>query len=161
MAKPAPQTQARPHDNAQRGMQRPERPGQTGQGPYTRMESTSETAILRTCLDTVSETFTYCIEEGGAHVEPAHLKCMLDCWDVVNATSSLIARKSEYAEDLKEICARAVKACEESCETFEDDERMTACVDVCRKAYENLTGEEQSGSSGNPDPNKGKFGEEE
>lgn len=135
------------------------RGGRSGQGPYTSMEGTSETAILRTCMDSISETFNYCLEQGDRHVDAKHLRCMMDCWDVLQVTSTFIARDSEYADRFKEICADAVKACEESCEEFEGDERMTACGDSCREAYAYLTGSPGEGS-GNPNPNRG-GGEEE
>jgi class 3 adenylate cyclase len=89
-------------------------------------------------MDTISECFAYCLEQGGEHVEKAHLVCMLDAWDLLSATASLVARGSEHADGVKEVCAEAVKACEESCEAFEGDETMAACADACREAYAHL-----------------------
>jgi hypothetical protein len=107
--------------------------------PDVTLEQTSQTAVYRTCMDTLTECVSYCVSEGGRHVEPEHLNCMLDAWDLLSATSTLTARGSHHAEGLKDLCAEAVKACEESCEGFEDDETMAACADVCREAYEHLT----------------------
>src|SRR5207249_526934 len=107
--------------------------------PHTTLEQTSKTAILRTCMDTITECFDYCIEHGGPYAEADHLRAHLDAWDLLNATSTLVARGSDHADELQGTCAKAVKRCEESCEEFGDDEMMKACADVCREAYEHLT----------------------
>lgn len=107
--------------------------------PQVTLQQTSQTAILRTAMDTISQCFGHCLRQGGAHVEAEHLTCMLDAWDLLNASASLVARDSGYADGLKSVCAKAVKVCEESCEEFAEDQMMTACADVCREAYEHLT----------------------
>ncbi|MFO1536155.1 MAG: hypothetical protein ABR586_10855 [Thermoplasmatota archaeon] len=89
-------------------------------------------------MDTITECFDYCIKQGGRHAEANHLRAHLDAWDLLNATCTLIARGSDYADDAKATCAKAVKRCEESCEEFGDDQMMKACADVCREAYEHL-----------------------
>jgi hypothetical protein len=103
------------------------------------LRHTSQTAILRTCMDTITECFDYCLQHGGEHADPDHLRAHLDAWDLLSATSTLVARDSGCAAAIKPVCADAVKRCEESCERFEDDEMMKACADVCREAYEHLT----------------------
>ena len=105
--------------------------------PDVNLRRTSETAPLRAAMDTISECFTYCLDQG--HTEREHLTCMLDAWDALNATASLVARGSEHADAFRSAAAEVVKACEESCEGFEGDETMAACADVCREAYEHLT----------------------
>jgi hypothetical protein len=127
----------RPIDRRERSRRDPS--GRRTAKPETTLERTSQTAILRTAMDTITECFGYCLEQGGDHVEKDHLVCMLDAWDLLSATSSLVARGSPHADAVKETCAEAVKACEESCEEFEGDETMTACADVCREAYEHLS----------------------
>lgn len=123
------------------GVRRPEHsrrdPAQrTTAKPGVNLRRTSETAPLRAAMDAISECFTYCLEEG--HTEKEHLTCMLDAWDALNATASLVARGSRHADAFRSAAADVVKACEESCEEFGDDETMKACADVCREAYEHL-----------------------
>lgn len=136
--------ETRRRDRAERPVDRGERSRRDPSGrrtakPETTLRRTSQTAILRTAMDTISECFGYCLEQGGRHVGKEHLMCMLDSWDLLSTTSSLVARGSGHADGLREVCAEAVKACEESCEEFEGDETMAACADVCREAYEHLT----------------------
>jgi hypothetical protein len=100
-------------------------------------ENASEAAILRTCMDSIGECFQHCLTEGGKHVEADHLRYMLDAWDLLNVTATLMARDSPHAKEVEAICAQAVKDCEESCEDF-DDERMVACADICRETYAHL-----------------------
>jgi hypothetical protein len=107
--------------------------------PKVTLAQTSETSILRTAMDTIGECFQHCLRQGGEHVEQEHLRRMLDAWDLLNATATLVSRDSPYAENIEEVCAEAVKDCEESCEDFPEDQMMLACADVCREAYEHLT----------------------
>jgi len=127
-----------------RPVDRSQRPGRDAgerhtEKPQATLEQTSKTAILRTCMDTITECFDYCIKHGGEHVKASHLRAHLDAWDLLNATCTLVARGSDFADGAKGICADAVKRCEESCERFGDDQMMKACADVCREAYEHLT----------------------
>jgi hypothetical protein len=126
----------RPLDRGTRSRRDPS--GRRTSKPDATLRQASQTAILRTGMDTISETFGHCLEQGGDHVAKEHLQCMMDAWDLLAATSTLVARGSPHADGLREVCAEAVKACEESCEEFEGDEIMTACADVCREAYEHL-----------------------
>lgn len=103
--------------------------------PDTKMEHATETAILRTCADVCNETLAYCLEQG--HVEPDHILCLVDCIELCTLTAHFVARDSHLASQVLELCAQACKDCEESCEEYQDgDERMKACADVCREAYE-------------------------
>lgn len=103
--------------------------------PYVTLEQTSQTAILRTCMDTISECFNYGLDKGGRYVDAAHVRALVDAWDLLTATSSLVARGSELADEIKPACARGVKLAEESCEEFPGDVMMEACADVCREAH--------------------------
>jgi hypothetical protein len=141
---PSETVQARRHDRTERPLDRGQRSRRDPAGrrtakPGTTLEQASQTAILRTAMDTISECFSYCLGQGGDHVRKEHLTCMLDAWDLLSATATLVARGSEHADALKDVCAEAVKACEESCEEFGGDATMAACADVCREAYEHLT----------------------
>lgn len=126
---------------------RPQRPEHSRRDPSDRktgkpdvnLRRTSQTAPLRTAMDTISECFTYCLGQGGEHVAKEHLTCMLDAWDGLNATAALVARGSPHADAFRSAAAAVVKACEESCEEFGQDQTMVACADACREAYEHLT----------------------
>ena len=89
-------------------------------------------------MDTIGECFQYCLSQGGDHVEQQHLACMLDAWDLLNASATLTARGSPLATELDRTCATAVKGCEETCAGFDGDPTMQACADVCHEAYEHL-----------------------
>ncbi len=34
------------------------------------------------CHNICQETTTYCLEQGGKHVEPSHMRLMLDCVEI-------------------------------------------------------------------------------
>jgi hypothetical protein len=96
---------------------------------------------LRDCGNTCNDTIAYCIQEGGKHVVASHITSLQESADICFTTANFWARESKYAADLKRICADVVKAAEESCEEFgDDDATMKACADACRAAYKSLTG---------------------
>src|SRR5205814_156439 len=82
------QDQRRPHTIGRsiRGGRDPSR--RRTRKPHVKLEHASETAILRSCMDTIGECFQYCLSQGGDHVESEHLRCMLDAWDLLNATAT-------------------------------------------------------------------------
>lgn len=106
----------------------------TTQRPHSR--SRTDGSIIADCARTCNETLSYCLEQGGEHVAAEHLKSMIDCIDVCTTTARLDERESPLHKQAMELCAEACKACEESCEQFEGDVRMTECANVCRQCYE-------------------------
>src|SRR5688572_29980280 len=115
MARPSSTTQGS-QERGRRPIDRTERPQRDASArrtskPRTTLAQTSQTAALRTCMDTVSECFDHCLEQGGRHVAADNLRAHIDCWDLLNVTSSMVARGSRFAEDVKPVCADAVKQC--------------------------------------------------
>ena len=94
---------------------------------------------MKQCATVCNETLTYCLEQGGEHVEPEHLQAMLDCAEICTLTATLHDRKSAFHKQAMALCAEACKACEESCEEFEGDATMQACADACRECYEHCS----------------------
>lgn len=76
--------------------------------------------------------FTHCLEKGGEHLKPEHVKLMSDCIDVCNTAVKLMLKDSEYAPDLCAICADLCDDCADSCEEIGGKE-MTRCAETCRK----------------------------
>ncbi len=61
-----------------------------------------------TCLQMAA---THCLELGGKHVEPHHMRLMLDCAEICRAC----AASCEEVGDMQE-CVDACLRCAESCE---------------------------------------------
>lgn len=85
-----------------------------------------------TCRDACQSTLTlYCLEKGGAHAAPEHVRMMLDCIQICQTSADFMTRNSAMHEYVCGACAEICDACADSCEQM-DDERMKACAKECR-----------------------------
>ncbi len=85
-----------------------------------------------TCRDTCQSTlFNYCLEQGGHHVEAAHVRLMADCIQICQTSADFMTRNSELHEAVCAACAEVCEACADSCDMM-DDQPMSDCAKVCR-----------------------------
>jgi hypothetical protein len=89
--------------------------------------------VHRACL---RAALTYCLEQGGAHVEPPHLRSMLACADVSRATADAMLANYTSHETLCAACATACVECAESCDRVGD---LDECADACRACAASCT----------------------
>lgn len=82
----------------------------------------------RACL----ETLHYCLEKGGSHVAPAHVRLLVDCAEICQMTANFMLRGSMVHGVACGACAEVCERCVESCETFSGDSKMAACAETCR-----------------------------
>lgn len=82
------------------------------------------------CLGTA---MTHCLEMGGKHVEPAHLRLMLDCAQMCQTSADFMLRGSSLHALTCGVCAEVCEACAKSCEAMGD---MEAYVDACHMCAE-------------------------
>jgi hypothetical protein len=80
-----------------------------------------------TCLSTA---MTHCLEMGGEHTRPQHLRLMMDCAAICSAAEDLLAHKSQFHT---QVCALAADICEVCGEDCERVGEMEACVQACRR----------------------------
>ena len=85
------------------------------------------------CRDTCQSTlFNYCTEQGGHHVEPGHVRLMMDCIQICQTSADFMTRNSMMHGPVCAACAAVCNACAESCEAMNDLE-MQKCADICRR----------------------------
>jgi hypothetical protein len=89
-----------------------------------------------TCHHIALLTSSYCLAQGGKHVEPGHLTLLADCADICQTTAKLMLRGSEQHAAACAACAAICRACEQSCAGFPDDRHMRECADACRRCAE-------------------------
>lgn len=87
-------------------------------------------ACAQTCY---SSLLNHCLEAGGQHIEPNHVRLMLDCVKVCETCASLQLSRSPFSAELCRVCAAVCDACAASCEAVGD---MEACVAACRRCVE-------------------------
>jgi hypothetical protein len=87
----------------------------------------------RVCLHTA---MAYSLEQGGAHVEPSHLRLMLACAELCRATADSVLAAFDTSEALSVLCATICTQCAESCarvgELDECCEACRTCAEACR-----------------------------
>lgn len=86
------------------------------------------------CAWACTETATHCLEMGGKHADPQHIKTLLDCAEACRTAADFMARGSTLHGEACLLCADACLACAESCEAIDpDDATMKACAEACRR----------------------------
>lgn len=74
---------------------------------------------------------TECVEMG----EPERARCIKLCQDVADLTTQharLMARESEYHQEVAAICADLCETCADECEQYEGT-TMQVCAEACRR----------------------------
>lgn len=79
--------------------------------------------------------FTHCLEKGGNHVAPEHVKIMVDCMEICQTAADFMTRNSTVYASVCAACAEICYHCADSCEEI-DDEEMIACAQLCRECAE-------------------------
>jgi hypothetical protein len=96
---------------------------------------------IELCLRThqeCMETFQYCLQRGGEHSDPHHLKLMQTCVEITYSAARFMMLQSSYHHMICEICAQICQACAKSCESLRDDAMLDcsklclACADSCQ-----------------------------
>lgn len=83
------------------------------------------------CQEICQETlYTHCLEMGGKHVEPEHVKIMADCIEACQTSANFMKRDSQMHTYYCAACAKVCEECAESCEEIGGSE-MEACAEVC------------------------------
>ncbi|RIY03793.1 four-helix bundle copper-binding protein [Aureimonas flava] len=83
-------------------------------------------ACYRTCLSTAMH---HCLEAGGPHTEPAHLRLMAACAEICRASAHIMLTGSDAHRHSCAACAEICAACSRDCERVGG---MDACVAACR-----------------------------
>ena len=85
---------------------------------------------LQHCHATCSSmAMTHCLEMGGEHARPQHLRLMLDCAALCAFTADALGRKSQFHNRFAQLCAEVCETCEQDCAALG---QMEACVQACR-----------------------------
>jgi hypothetical protein len=113
-------------------------PGQNDPGGRrTRAMSDAMKACIGDCLDCHAEcleTVTHtCLELGGKHLEPEHVRLMLSCAEVCQAAANVMLSRASAASALCLVCADLCDACARSCERIGE---MDHCAELCRRCAE-------------------------
>jgi hypothetical protein len=84
------------------------------------------------CASICIETVQHCLKMGGEHARPEHIRLLLDCIEICQASANYMLRGSPLHTQTCAVCADVCARCAEDCERFTDDEMMQACARACR-----------------------------
>jgi hypothetical protein len=88
-------------------------------------------AALHNChLACHSMAMVHCLEMGGEHARPQHLRLMLDCAGICAFTADALGRKSQFYAPFAQLCAEVCQTCADDCARLEG---MEVCVAACRR----------------------------
>src|SRR4051812_48801424 len=83
------------------------------------------------CYETCVTTLQHCLEKGGRHVEPAHVRLMTDCIEICRASANFLLRGSALHHATCRACFEVCRKCADDCRRLADDKMMQACADAC------------------------------
>lgn len=75
----------------------------------------------------------YCLEMGGRHANPQHIRLLLDCAEICQTSANFMLRGSDLHSRTCGACAEVCERCSEDCMRFEDDAMMQQCAEVCQR----------------------------
>jgi hypothetical protein len=91
---------------------------------------------ISNCLDchlVCLATIAYCLEKGGDHAAPEHIRLLQDCAQICIASADFMLRRSPMHRMTCRICADICNACADDCSKLADDETMVLCAETCRR----------------------------
>lgn len=93
--------------------------------------------LIWTCRDLCQTTlFGHCLEEGGEHTNPRHVKTMADCIAMCQIAADSLRRDSPLHPQICKACAVVCDECAKSCESIGGLE-MQNCAKVCKDCAQN------------------------
>ena len=107
-------------------------------GKHAAMTSQEREECITGCLACHAmclQTIEHCLEEGGAHTAQEHIRLLLDCAELCEASAHFMIRQSPFQGRICALCADACRACEEACRRIGDAADLR-CAESCRQCAE-------------------------
>ena len=90
-------------------------------------------ACLRCYRSCYEMAMTHCLEQGGRHVEPQHVRLMMSCAEICNAGARFMFMRSPHAVHECRECAEICLQCAAECDALGN---MEDCAAECRRCGE-------------------------
>lgn len=111
------------------------------------MSQNSLTPELTRCIDDCKHCQTiclnmatgHCLEAGGPHIEPEHLRTMFVCAEVCGTAAYAMSTGSTLHQLVCAVCADICDACIESCQDLDGMEECIEACETCRNSCESMT----------------------
>ena len=86
----------------------------------------------RVCLETIA----HCLQMGGPHADPGHIKLMQDCVQICQTSADFMTRMSPHHPHVCRECSEICAECAKDCQSMGDDPMMKSCAEACRTCAE-------------------------
>lgn len=132
------------------------------------MQMSSISPAMQHCIDECLHCFrtctemamNHCLETGGRHVEPEHLRLMLNCAAICRTGAEFMMSASPLHAQVCAACALVCDACADSCEQIGDmDECVQACRACAQSCHQMSGGQGATAMAGGLSPAGGIFGD--
>jgi hypothetical protein len=99
---------------------------------------------MRRCIEATSDCYMACSEtlrfslDGRAELSlPSHIRLLVDCGEILQATQNAMLRGSELSLMLAAICMEACEKLAVSCRSMNGaDPQLAACAEACEETAE-------------------------
>ena len=89
--------------------------------------------LCQDCYALCTKTMGHCLQLGGRHAAPEHIRLFLDCAQICDTTAQYLLRGSSLHERMCGLCAEVCRQCADSCvQVAGDDQMVKQCVEMCR-----------------------------
>ena len=88
------------------------------------------------CAGVCLETVQYCLERGGNHADPSHIRLLQVCAEICRTGAFFMHVRTPFHVQTCGVCADVCEICAEDCERFGDDDQMRRCAAACRRCAE-------------------------
>lgn len=87
------------------------------------------------CADTCDHCTTACLTENDVSSMTRCIQLAMDCAAICRMAAGVMARGSEFANQVCRLCADICTACGDECARFDAD-HCRECADACRRCAE-------------------------
>ena len=89
--------------------------------------------LCQDCYALCTKTVGHCLQLGGRHAAPEHIRLFLDCAQICDTTAQYLLRGSLLHERMCGLCAEVCRQCADSCvQVAADDQMVKQCAELCR-----------------------------
>lgn len=106
----------------------------TSEGHHMMDEMRRCIQLCQDCHALCVQMIGHCIELGGRHAAPTHIRLLMDCAQMCSTTADYMARGSSLHDRTCGLCSEICRLCAESCEQIRgDDQLVKQCAEMCRR----------------------------
>lgn len=93
--------------------------------------------LCRDCHAMCTQTIAHCLQLGGRHAAPDHIRLLVDCAQMCATTIDYMLRKSPFHDRICRVCTELCQQCGKDCaQVAGDDQMVRQCIEMCRKCAE-------------------------